>query len=60
MQNLQTERIKVTQMKKEDGELTINDEEADDKLYTSFKEVFTVQDVNKVLEDDHQERGTTK
>jgi len=54
MRILQTIRIKVTQLK-EDGELTINDEEAVDEQCRSFKEGFTVEDVNSITEDDHQE-----
>jgi len=45
-------RIKATQLKKENGELTINDEEAAVELCRSFKEVFTIKDVNSVIEDD--------
>jgi len=55
MRNLQTVRVKVLQLQKKDGELTINDEEAADELCKSFKEVFSIEDVNSVLEDDHQE-----
>jgi lipoate-protein ligase A len=57
MQNLQTVRVKVTHLKKEDGELTINDEEAAEELCRSFKEVFTAEDVDNILDDDHQENN---
>ena len=56
MQNLQTVRVKVTQLEKEDGELTKNDEETADKLCRSFKEVFTIEDINRILEEDHREK----
>jgi len=48
-------RMRVTQLKKEDGEQTISVEEAADELCRSFKDVFTVEDDNSVTEDDNQD-----
>src|SRR5664279_3607795 len=55
MRKLQIVKVKVTQIKKKDGLLTTSDKEAAEELCSSFKEVFTVEEDNSMVEDEQQD-----
>ena len=54
MRNLQTIKMKVTQLKEADGDLTENDKDAADELCKSFRKVFVIEDNNDIIVDDLQ------